>query len=650
MAALFYFTLPQSGYFRPIQAVPKDAIYIVETDEPLQTWQTVNQSQVWQYMRRQPYFAQLTGNAESLNALIKKNQQLFDLLGSRTVLASAHMVKLNDYDFLFVVDLGQGGQLRFLESILTQIPLGQYSISRSEYKTYQINQLYDKKTSETIYWAIVENLLLCSYQRSLIDAAIDQKDRPFIADDPYFREVSSQVSNSGLFKLFVQYQQADDYAKAYMPQPNAFVQMLATDLAYSGLAFEINDEDLLLMYGQTSVNDSTESYFKSALLAGRGSLTVQKVLPQRTAYYMSLAFSDFPTFFSNAEKIYSKDAASWASYQKNLKQIEKLLNINIKENFVSWIGEEVTLVQSQPLGLARDDEMAVVFKVRDLDKAKKNLNFISEQIRRKTPAKFVEIDYKGYTINYLSINGFFRILLGKLFAKLDKPYFTVIDDYVVFSNHPQTLKGFIDDYMAGMTLGELPAFRTFFRQFNSSSNIFMYVQTPIMQNTLRGLVGPTTWAEIQQNRKYIVCFSQIGFQFNGRDNVFDTKMACQFDSMAVGSAPVVVRPAFVELDTADLAADPEDEAPADVAIDDLLAEKKEEFYPNGKKKLEVSVRDGFRHGRYIEYHPNGRVKARGNYRNDKQDGVWRFFDQDGKLIRKRKYRSGIEVAEEGGLF
>lgn len=648
LAALFYFAPFRSGQYRPLQAVPANAIYLVETDEPLQAWRAISGSGAWQYLRRQPYFAQLARNAEHLSQLLADNPQLFDLIGSQTVLASAHMVRLNDYDFLFVVDLGKMGQLSFLETILARLPLGNYTVSQAEYKSYRINQLFDKKTNETLHWAVVDNLLLCSYHRSLIDAAIDQKDQPHLANDPVFAQVSTRTSNSGLFKLYVQYPKVADFSRAYMPQPNDFVQMLARDLAFSGLSFEAEDDGLLLLQGHTNLNDSLASYFKAALQAGRGNLSVQDVLPQRTAYYMSLAFNNFPTFYNNAEAIYQQDVAAWNDYQKNLKQIEKLLKINVKENFVSWIGEEVALVQSQPLGLARSDELAVVFKVADLDRAKQNLDFITEQVRRRTPAKFIEIDYKGYSIHYLTLNNFFKFLLGNVFARLEKPYFTIIDEFVVFSNHPQTLKGIIDDYEAGQTLGKSAAFRDFFDQFNPSSNIFMYAQTPVMHGALRGMVSPATWAEMQQNRAYITCFPQVGFQWNGNGDLLDTKIACQFDSTAASPPPpVVVQPAPTP-DT--LATSPEgDDAPLDIAIDDLTTEKQEQFYPNGTKKLEVSVRDGFRHGRYLEYHPNGRIKVRGNYRNDKQDGLWRYFDQNGNQTHKRKFRNGEEV-EADGIF
>jgi hypothetical protein len=90
----------------------------------------------------------------------------------------------------------------------------------------------------------------------------------------------------------------------------------------------------------------------------------------------------------------------------------------------------------------------------DIEKAKEGLGFIHRQIKRRTPAKFKSMEFRNHEINYLEIKGFFRLMFGKLFSKLQKPYYTTLGDYVVFSNSPKTLVGMIMDYEDGLTLQE----------------------------------------------------------------------------------------------------------------------------------------------------------------------------------------------------
>jgi hypothetical protein len=251
--------------------------------------------------------------------------------------------------------------------------------------------------------------------------------------------------------------------------------------------------------------------------------------------------------------------------------------------------------------------------------------------------KFIETEHKGYPIKYLTIKFFFRLFLEKLFKKLERPYFTYIGDYVVFSNHPQTLKNIIDDYEAGRTLAAQQGFSELIEQTSRAGSIFMYMQMPVMFPAMRSMVSPATWASMNTNKAYINCFEHVGLQLIGDDDVFDTQLLVRFDAAAREIAPVIV-PANPEQDSAAVT-----ESTDEIIIGDINAKVQTEYYPDGTKKREIETRDGFKHGDYREYHPNGRIKVRGRYRNDKADGTWRYYDTDGREIDKRRFDKGVEV-------
>ena len=57
-----------------------------------------------------------------------------------------------------------------------------------------------------------------------------------------------------------------------------------------------------------------------------------------------------------------------------------------------------------------------------------------------------------------------------MLSKLDKPYYTIIDGHVIFSNHPQTIKNVIDDYVEENTLGKSIEYYNFSKQFEKNSS------------------------------------------------------------------------------------------------------------------------------------------------------------------------------------
>ena len=71
------------------------------------------------------------------------------------------------------------------------------------------------------------------------------------------------------------------------------------------------------------------------------------------------------------------------------------------------------------------------------------MELIEKKVKRRTPVKIKTVNYKDFEINYVEMKGFFRLFFGKLFDKFEKPYYTYVDDYVVFSNKAASLLSFV---------------------------------------------------------------------------------------------------------------------------------------------------------------------------------------------------------------
>ncbi len=635
---IFMYLYPEQK-FNAIYLIPKDAVYIIETDEPIESWRTISNSPIWKHLRKQPYFGQLTESANSLSELIETNPKLFQIIGSRTVVTSAHVHKPKEYDFLNIVDLGNVSKLKFVQQYLTNLPIKNYKVTQTTYKTYIINKFQNTIDKSIIYVTFIENLLLCSFQEKLVQSAIDEKDLPIIGTNPFFIEINQKVSTSGLFRLYFQYKYLNEYMRCYLPNDNEYVESLSNTLRFTGANFHLTQQGQLLeMHGFTNINDSANSFLKALMLTGRGTLQAQKVIPQRTAFYMSLGCKEFASFFDEFETTL-KDNDEYEGYKKNVEKAESFLGINIKENFISWIGEEICVVQTQTKGLGKNNELALIFKAKDINKATENLHFISEQIRKRTPVKFREIDYNGYKINFISVKGFFRMFMGSFFENIEKPYFTVIEDYVIFSNHPQTIKNIINDYISGNTLAKSADFTPFIENFRSASNIFIYVKTPILQQNLRTVVSPETWQQMSKNQNYITCFQQIGFQLSEENGLFATQAMTSFtDDLTLLQPPLPIHVGVI-----DSSAMPEE---TELVLEDLDVHKYEYRFPNGQMRIEAKIKNGMKNGYYYEYFENGKYKIKGEYKKDERHGTWKYYNTDGSLLRKREFKDGEEITKK----
>jgi len=638
----FYF--PDVKNLNSIYLIPKNVAYFISSDQPVKNWKKVRDSELWQHLQTNDYFAELSENINTFDSILNKNEKIFDLLGSKKLMISIHPISKYQYDYFFVIDLKKTAKFLQFQSILKSLLSDNYVFSQRNYKGVEIIELFDKKTRETLSMAVINNNLIASYTHSLVEASINQLDEPIVGRDLKFIEINQKVKENKLFQLYIQYDYVDDFVYILSKYSDKWLHNLSTTLVYSGFDLDLIAGNKVVAKGFTNLNDSTRTYLEALQNSGVGKHVIAKVAPHRTSMYFSLSFDNFNRFYDNYEKILQEDPETFNTIKTNQKKIEDLLNINIKKNFVSWMDDEIALLKLEPVSQVSHDNFALVFKANDIDKATENLNYIIKQIKKKTPVKFKGIDYKGYPIKFMSIKGFFKMFLGGYFNKLETPYYTTIDDFVVFSNHPNTLKYIITNFEEKNTLLDAANYKNFVTNFESKSNLFVYINTPMIYNTIIEKVGNSAKKDLIKNKQYFTSFSQIGIQLMPKDDILKSTVIIQYkDQESINfsdefKAPTVSQENAGFSETKPIVVREIDEMQAlTINPENLNATVYSRKYPNGQLQVTVPLKNGRKDGVYKEYYKNGKLRLKGRFKNDKKTGTWRKYDINGKLVIKKKY-------------
>ncbi len=644
------FFLPTSNRLQSIYLIPKDAVFIIETDQPIDTWKTISKSDIWKHLRKNTYFKELTSGINGLDKIFNEQKSLIDFIGNRDLYISVHMIQKKKYGLFFTIDLQKLSKLNILKNHLETVTSNAFKLTKRQYHGFTINELTDKKTHETLYISFIKNQLIASYTNKLVEASIDQYENPVIGRDLDFIAISKKVSGSDLFRLYVQYSYLDDYMYYFVNQLSTNIKELSETLKYSGFSFDLKKDNTIFATGFTNTNETTQSYLKALQNSGIGPHKAAEIAPKRTALYLSFGFDSFEEFYKNFEEIKKQNPNSFKNYQDNLDKIQNYLDINLQKDFISWMGNEIAILyMDSSAEQAMKTETALVIKTNSILKAKERIAYILKQIKKKTPVKFKKVRYKDHDINYLSIKGFFKIFLGSYFKEFDKPYFTFINNYIVFSNNPETLKQIIDDFKTENTLIKAKDYKKFIENFDRKSSIFTYVNTPTLYKNLVMIADKNTKVKIKKNKDYIICFPQIGFQLTPYSYLFETKLIINYQDPEIvqskaqfkeintvkpfhtTSNNVVPESNFVKTDETDLF------KPKPIVLNDLDTNIYQKNYANGKKQVYVKIKDGKPNGRYKEYYPNGELKLTGKFKNGKQKGTWKAYGANGKLINKKKF-------------
>ena len=638
----YIFILSPKTNLQSIYLIPKDAVFIIESEQPVESWEKVSQSEGWHHLKKNDYFSELTENIQKVDTIFNDNHKLFEFFDNRSLFISIHMISPKDYGIFYVLDLKRIAKLQLLKTYLNTLLDDGYVLSKRIYHEHEILEVHNRESKETMYLAFIKNQLVASYTHTLVEASIDQYEEPVLGRNLNFLEINRKVGHEDLFRMYVQYHYFDDYVKMYSDKPSDWVNRVSENFLFSGFYFDLDENSTLTANGYTNISAVNEYYLEALQKSGTAERSIPQVAPNSTALYISYGFDSFSEFYKNFEMVQQNDPEQFESYQKGIAKVEKFLKIDVKENFVSWIGDEIGVLQIKSHITKGKNDVALVLKANDAEDAKTNLDFVVEQIRKKTPVKFKAVNYKDYEINFLSIKGFFKILLGGRFDEFDKPYFTQIDDFVIFSDSPNTLKGIIDKVSEGDILATSEEFKNFDEQFDSESTVFVYSNVPLLFDNMYALADASTKQKMRKNKDFIICFPQVGLQLSPEDDLFESRLVLNYqDVKEVKKAMDMAQPETEVVKTDQSTASTEiTDAVFDlrpIYPNDLNAKSFSKKYANGNIRFQVDLKDGLKHGRYEAFYPDGTRKIRGRFRNDEQVGTWRYYNKEGDQVHKKRF-------------
>lgn len=603
--------------FEAFNLIPQNTIFVVETTDLSQAWTTISNSHIWKYLLQSEYFKDIDQNLQMLDKYLKENKMVASYLKNRKLLFSSHLTAPTTLDFLFVIDLQSTSILSGkLSSMLQLVP--DLKIATRKFNETEIIELQMVSNPKMkIYLAAVENVLVGSFSDVLLEKSISESKNSHWQNNSRFQKTVVEAGEKKLFTFYFQYSQLNSFSKTFLTEENNVMSLLSTSLAYSVLTMNI-EKEILSFKGITSL-DSISSYIKVLARSKRSKMRAFEWLSSKTALYFSMCFENFNEFYKNLRDEYkTNDPKSLQELDGNIQLAESFLGINIQNDFFNWIGNEIAFVKLSPSAKTREIDVVAAIHSNNLSDAKTGLEKIMTQIRKRSPVKFETVKYKNFDINYLEIKGFFRVFLGKMFDNLEKPFFTYIEDYVVFSNSMEVVKQLVDDYLNGKTLSHSKEFSNFKDNFENKSNLTLFIQMPQIYQHLYFYSNAEKRVSVQKNKELILSFARLGFQLSSENSEqFRTTFLAEHDTNSL--------------------IDSELEKIENETSDELFNYE----YDSLKFKVPLTLAELEKNGAYKVYFPDSaKVKFEGNISNNKLNGLWRGFYENGNVMSTVIYKDG----------
>ncbi|MCU4176657.1 DUF3352 domain-containing protein [Carboxylicivirga sp. N1Y90] len=652
-----------------IEAMHPSSVIVVETENLTLGWKEVKESALWESLIEADLLDEYDANMMHFDSLMMENAILRKLFKNRPLAISVQMLNNSDFETVFAIDIGKYGQL----SVLPQLAkLFDYELGEHNYDDTKIYSLCYDQPQDIIHLSIKENLLIGSFSSQLLKLSIKELNSGIGFQNDKFI-AAQQRNSSGLLNLYINYSQLHLFAGSQYPDLKPILVDLSEVMAYSAMVAHWQEKNIQLN-GFTNYHDSIPSIVKALAKAQAGDLEAHTLFPAKTAIMMTLNTGNFRDFYDDLLKEHkASDSIKHEEYIENIERSEKWLDLDFDDVLFSWLDGEFALAKLRPESNARELDALMAIKANDIDLAKEKMALLLQHIKKRTPVRFDQIEYRNHHIHLLQMKGFFKLFFGGLMSNMEKPYFAYIDNYVVFSNSASSLMDMIDDYLVGNTLARTPSFNEFIAQFEPQCNFSMFIQMPKVYQHLYHYSNADARKSLKQNKNLLIKFANIGCQLNSSDAFFETSILAQHDDNTM---------LYEELEklqnsAEELYVDEYRELKFKLIPDDTFpwSEGHVDYWVTHPERVQDSLiihegemRDSLLHGLWRSYYTSGRIKAAIPYNDGKVDGMAIFyfddeahnikaeveFDDDVMVGDYKEYysnsRKKAELTSDDGLF
>ncbi len=662
---VIYLNFGSSKKQKPLSIVPDDALIIIETDNLSETMLEITNTNYWKSIIESNVLVDFKEALNSYEQTVENNKWLKPILKKQNLTFSLHSLHKNKLDYLIAADIKKYGKLDLIPKLtsLLKIPAKTNTVDST-----LLYSIYLKEYDLNLHLATINNLMLCSSSYQLLEKTI-HKEKTLSINQLNKRKEAFKSFQSDLFNIYTNNNRIQYYFARYS---SSFYK----GLAFSALAADFSDASFNLE-GYTSTYDSIASPFSALKNTTANNRSSETVIPSNISWYLNFNINDFNSFYNDFLYQYSKiDPIGYQTYLVGIGLTQSFMGIDINKNILSWISGEIAVSQFKPLPNTHKDDFLVVVKANDINNAKTNLTEITKKIKNRTSFRYNHIQYKNYEINYLNIKGFFKIFMGGFLYDRSKPYYTIINDFILFSNSSDILEQCIDNYLIGNTLSRNKDFQSFMNNFDSKCQLTSFINMPNLYDRLYYYGTEKEKGEIKKYRKIIQNMGWVGFQLSPEKNLLKTTIYAEskespkedykinFDFY---SAEDLFIDEFKNLDfkielsekyksyNGELTyyiPDPNKIQDSVLVCEGTLDDGNldgmwRNFYTSGNIKSSVNYEDNQANGTSVFYYDNVKhiIRAEVDFDDDEIDGFYKEFYTNGNIKASIEFEDGVRSGE-----
>jgi hypothetical protein len=444
---------------------------------------------------------------DTLRKVLFGNPALQSFFTGRNVFLSVHPSAANDVELLLTAAAGRDIDLTEFDQLSKQKNTGMVitPLKIGEKRGYNI---YFNSLKKRFYLLNIDgNIFSGSFSKDLVTlhaSYVPNKDKEA------FMVLPDQQNSNSLANLYINYEHLDALFSQLFKSANIDLFRpfrILPALAALNLNFKNN---AVMFSGYTNIQRNRPGTYLN-VFANQQPINTQlkDLFPSTTAYALSFAVSN-PGSFEADLSTFQQKAGLQAEKDQLLKQVKTGTGINLQPEFTKLLGNEFAVITT------RFQEKVAVISVKNGTALRPFMVNISGMIT----------DDVGQ-FNYAKLPYF---LLGDAFSIFKRPYFKIIDNYLILANSAKEIESYSDTYLNRKFLNKTPQYTDLDNLEAERSNVSFFIHFKNAQQILRDGLKDEFYFSYKNNSLSWKNFYGASFQFAASDKNFYTNF-CLLQNM-----------------------------------------------------------------------------------------------------------------------
>ncbi len=530
------------AYYRKIKqpiapvltAIPTDALMFAEFNNVMSLWNVNNTSnQIWQGLQKLPFFAKGMQDLSFINKLIHSNAGIKSIVSTNKSYVSLHCLGNDSLAILYLINVTAAFEEDDIKTILNDA--GIKDISQQKVEGRIVFSVKSGPGAMPYHYCIYKGVFMGSYAIQLIEKAIHQlNSNTSIADDENFIPLKTTAGKKVDANIYINYANMGKWLSIFINKETKSNILLLMDFGkWSELDMFVKNNQLLLN-GYTSVGKTNPSYI--SIFEGEAAQEIQitNILPQNTLLFADVNYSNYATYH-NKYKNYLKANDKLSEYEKTLSKLDLQLKLNLRDNFIDWMGNEFAVVVLQSESSFADNTF-VICHANDTKLADSCLQVITKASQQMGGDTVSPV--KDHNIR---LTDMLKTMLGGACPSFKECWYEVANDFVIFGASQQAITNYRNAFSSGEILAKSAEYAEYAANIPSKSNIYAYINLNLAANYLMNLMKAEHTPAFANTFPVLQGFQKLSFQLSAEDQRFYTTINFDFkgnDNIKPIEAPV----------------------------------------------------------------------------------------------------------------